>query len=199
MLANRLVNRFRHFSKWARRQGITCFRLYEKDIPDYPIVVDWYDGDVVAWFMPRTKDDSLEKEVAYRRHAEAEILRSGQVHGDTLALKRRGNHAGGGFKTDPLVRTGQPLDETSEAARAIAAHLSAAAIAVVEIPAPIRGAGGIRNQQHQAVRPNPALAVAEMGHLFGRQRECAIAIVDQHKVVARAVHLGELQTHAVGT
>ncbi len=89
MLANRLVNRFRHFSKWARRQGITCFRLYEKDIPDYPIVVDWYDGDVVAWFMPRTKDDSLEKEVAYRRHAEAEILTGLAVPRERLFVKLR--------------------------------------------------------------------------------------------------------------
>lgn len=89
MLANRLANRFRHFAKWARRQGITCFRLYEKDIPDYPIVVDWYDGDVIAWFMPRTKDDTLDREVAYRRHAEAEILAGLEIPRERLYVKLR--------------------------------------------------------------------------------------------------------------
>ena len=42
MLANRLSNRMRHLAKWARRQGTSCFRLYERDIPDYPAIIDWY-------------------------------------------------------------------------------------------------------------------------------------------------------------
>ena len=34
MLANRLRRTYRHLRKWARRTDVTCFRLYEKDIPD---------------------------------------------------------------------------------------------------------------------------------------------------------------------
>ncbi|MDZ4828587.1 MAG: class I SAM-dependent methyltransferase [Phycisphaerae bacterium] len=89
MLANRLTNRYRHVAKWARRQGITCFRLYEKDIPDFPMVVDWYDGDVVAWFYHRTKDDTLDREVAYRKHAEAEILAALEIPREKLFIKYR--------------------------------------------------------------------------------------------------------------
>ncbi|MBL9148398.1 MAG: class I SAM-dependent methyltransferase [Phycisphaerae bacterium] len=89
MLANRLSNRFKHVAKWARRQGITCFRLYERDIPDYPMIVDWYDGDVVAWFYHRTKDDTLEREVAYRKHAEAEILQGLAIPRERLFVKFR--------------------------------------------------------------------------------------------------------------
>lgn len=89
MLANRLANRYRHVAKWARRQGITCFRLYERDIPDYPMIVDWYDGDAVAWFYHRTKDDTLEREVAYRKHAEAEILAGLGIGREHLFIKFR--------------------------------------------------------------------------------------------------------------
>ena len=40
--ANRLRNRARHLRRWPKR-GITCFRLYERDIPEAPLVVDRYE------------------------------------------------------------------------------------------------------------------------------------------------------------
>jgi len=43
---NRLQKNKRHFGKWARRQGISCFRLYDNDIPGTPLAVDLYEGIV---------------------------------------------------------------------------------------------------------------------------------------------------------
>lgn len=43
---NRLIKNIRHISKWARRQGITCFRVYDCDIPQFPITIDFYEGRV---------------------------------------------------------------------------------------------------------------------------------------------------------
>ena len=43
--ANRLRKRARHLRRWPQR-GITCFRLYEKDIPEIPLVVDRYEDSV---------------------------------------------------------------------------------------------------------------------------------------------------------
>jgi 23S rRNA G2069 N7-methylase RlmK/C1962 C5-methylase RlmI len=42
MLANRLVKRFRHLKKWAQRRGVGAFRLYDRDIPEIPLVLDYY-------------------------------------------------------------------------------------------------------------------------------------------------------------
>jgi len=42
MLANRLQKRFRHLKKWAARCGIGAFRLYDRDIPEIPLVLDFY-------------------------------------------------------------------------------------------------------------------------------------------------------------
>ncbi|MCG8420297.1 MAG: class I SAM-dependent methyltransferase [Proteobacteria bacterium] len=42
MFANRLRKRARHLRKWARREQITCYRLYDRDIPEIPLVVDRY-------------------------------------------------------------------------------------------------------------------------------------------------------------
>jgi 23S rRNA G2069 N7-methylase RlmK/C1962 C5-methylase RlmI len=44
MLANRLAKKFKHLSKWARRGGAGAFRLYDRDIPEIPLVLDYYAG-----------------------------------------------------------------------------------------------------------------------------------------------------------
>ena len=61
-LENRLKKQYKHLHKWARKQSITCFRVYDRDIPDYPLIIDWIDGDVIMWVYNRKKDDTKEKE-----------------------------------------------------------------------------------------------------------------------------------------
>jgi len=47
MFANRLQKRFRHLKKWALRTGVQAWRLYDRDIPEIPLVLDFY-GDCSA-------------------------------------------------------------------------------------------------------------------------------------------------------
>lgn len=42
MFANRLEKQYKHLRKWARRTGTTCYRIYDKDIPEVPLAVDLY-------------------------------------------------------------------------------------------------------------------------------------------------------------
>lgn len=57
-LENRIAKLQRHLAKWARRTGVTCYRVYERDLPDQPLIVDWYDGDAVVWLYRRTRDET---------------------------------------------------------------------------------------------------------------------------------------------
>ncbi|QDS98568.1 bifunctional 23S rRNA (guanine(2069)-N(7))-methyltransferase RlmK/23S rRNA (guanine(2445)-N(2))-methyltransferase RlmL [Adhaeretor mobilis] len=41
--ANRLKKRARHLRRWPKQRGIGCYRLYERDIPEIPLVVDRYE------------------------------------------------------------------------------------------------------------------------------------------------------------
>lgn len=41
--ANRLRKRARHLRRWPTKHGVTCYRLYERDIPEVPLVVDRYE------------------------------------------------------------------------------------------------------------------------------------------------------------
>lgn len=43
---NRLWKNARHFRKWARARGLTAYRVYDRDMPEWPYTVDWYDGRV---------------------------------------------------------------------------------------------------------------------------------------------------------
>ncbi len=56
MFANRLRKNARHLRKWAARQGLTAFRLYDRDIPEYPFAVDHYAGLIHLLEYPRRKD-----------------------------------------------------------------------------------------------------------------------------------------------
>jgi 23S rRNA (cytosine1962-C5)-methyltransferase len=47
MLGNRVRKNARHLGKWARREGVTCWRIYDRDIPEIPITVDSYEGALV--------------------------------------------------------------------------------------------------------------------------------------------------------
>ena len=42
LFKNRLQKRFKHLSKWAKREGVFAYRLYDKDIPEIPLAVDIY-------------------------------------------------------------------------------------------------------------------------------------------------------------
>jgi 23S rRNA G2069 N7-methylase RlmK/C1962 C5-methylase RlmI len=46
MFANRLQKNFRHLKKWAPRTGAGVFRLYDRDIPEVPLILDFF-GDCV--------------------------------------------------------------------------------------------------------------------------------------------------------
>ncbi len=41
---NRLRKMAKHYGKWARRAGVTCYRVYDADLPDYALAVDLYEG-----------------------------------------------------------------------------------------------------------------------------------------------------------
>ena len=43
MFRNRLQKVFRHISKQAKKQSITCYRIYDHDLPEFPFIIELYD------------------------------------------------------------------------------------------------------------------------------------------------------------
>ncbi len=45
MFANRLRKNLKKIAKWAKRENINCYRLYDADLPEYAVAVDLYQGE----------------------------------------------------------------------------------------------------------------------------------------------------------
>ncbi len=61
MFANRLRKNLRELGRWARREGIDCYRLYDADMPEYALAIDLYQGEqrwvhVQEYEAPKTID-----------------------------------------------------------------------------------------------------------------------------------------------
>lgn len=67
MLADRIGKNAKHLRKWARRQGFTCLRLYDHDIPEYALSLEDYEGHVLVTLSSaapeRWTPEQLESEI----------------------------------------------------------------------------------------------------------------------------------------
>jgi 23S rRNA (cytosine1962-C5)-methyltransferase len=55
-LKNRIRKNFRHIKKWAKRTQTNCFRVYDRDIKEYPLCIDYYDGNFSVQFFTSTRE-----------------------------------------------------------------------------------------------------------------------------------------------
>jgi 23S rRNA (cytosine1962-C5)-methyltransferase len=39
---------YRILSKQAKQQGVTCYRLYDRDLPEFPLIIDLYEDEVLV-------------------------------------------------------------------------------------------------------------------------------------------------------
>ncbi len=61
---NRLRKNLRHLSRWAEREGVSCYRLYDADLPEYAVAVDRYEQwlHVQEYAPPPTVDPARAQE-----------------------------------------------------------------------------------------------------------------------------------------
>jgi 23S rRNA (cytosine1962-C5)-methyltransferase len=55
-LKNRIRKNYRHLRKWAKRTSTDCFRIYDRDIKEYPIVIDLYSGNFCVQYFSSDRD-----------------------------------------------------------------------------------------------------------------------------------------------
>ncbi|TWU00868.1 bifunctional 23S rRNA (guanine(2069)-N(7))-methyltransferase RlmK/23S rRNA (guanine(2445)-N(2))-methyltransferase RlmL [Stieleria varia] len=89
LFAVRLRKRQKHLRRWPTKRGITCFRLYERDIPEIPLVVDRYEDHlhITEYERPHDRDPAQHEnwlELMARTAGEALEIPKGNVF-----LKRR--------------------------------------------------------------------------------------------------------------
>lgn len=63
-LKNRIRKNYRHLRKWGNRTKTNCFRVYDRDIKEYPLAIDFYDGRFsVQYFSSNRESDEASQEL----------------------------------------------------------------------------------------------------------------------------------------
>ncbi|HRQ65660.1 MAG TPA: bifunctional 23S rRNA (guanine(2069)-N(7))-methyltransferase RlmK/23S rRNA (guanine(2445)-N(2))-methyltransferase RlmL [Xanthomonadaceae bacterium] len=96
MLRNRLRKKLAHLGKRARREGVTCYRVYDADLPEYAAAIDRYDAHLHV--QEYQAPDTIPEAVAARRLSElvriaGEVLEvpAANVHVKQRRRRQRGD------------------------------------------------------------------------------------------------------------
>jgi len=73
MFRNRLEKVYRHLNKQAKRQAITCYRIYDHDLPEFPFIIEIY-------------EDKLHVSEYKRRHLMSEPEHEDWLHQCTIIM-----------------------------------------------------------------------------------------------------------------
>jgi 23S rRNA (cytosine1962-C5)-methyltransferase len=109
-----LLKMWKHYSKIAKKQEVTCFRFYDHDVPEFPFAIEWYDGVVHAAEYKRKhgmEDEEHDAWLQACREIIAEVLEIAEQH---IFMKQRQRKAGrqgqyekfGEEKEERIVREG---------------------------------------------------------------------------------------------
>jgi len=91
---NRLRKNAKKFLKWAKRDGVHCFRVYDKDLPEYNVSVDLYE----KWIQVQEYNapDTVDEKAAQRRFQQClhQVRHLFGVRRDRVFLKTRRKQKG---------------------------------------------------------------------------------------------------------
>lgn len=66
---NRVRKNYQHLRKWAKRSNTNCFRIYDRDIKEYPLAIDFYAGRFcVHYFSDREEEADASNRDAEKTH-----------------------------------------------------------------------------------------------------------------------------------
>ncbi len=98
--SNRLTKNLKRLGRWARRNEVSCYRLYDADMPEYAVAVDVYEGRwavLQEYAPPRSVDP---KAAATRLDEAVDATRRllGLEHGHLFVKQRRRQRGAGQYE-----------------------------------------------------------------------------------------------------
>lgn len=92
---NRLQKNYKRIRRWAKKHGVSCYRLYDADLPDYNFALDFYEKKWVhlqEYVPPKTIDgDKAEKRIREAVTVISELL---EIPKASVFLKQRKQQKG---------------------------------------------------------------------------------------------------------
>lgn len=107
MFRNRLTKVYRHTSKLAMRQGISCFRIYDHDLPEAPFLIEKYEDKLYVAEYQRRFDVTEEAHIAWLLECKKVMSDVTGVDLESIYIKRR-------KRKENRLDQYQKLDETKK-------------------------------------------------------------------------------------
>lgn len=89
MFRNRLTKVFRHVGKQARRQNISCYRVYDHDLPEFPFCIEFYSDKLYVAEYKRRHHMTEEEHDEWMEHSLEIICEVLAVTKENIFLKLR--------------------------------------------------------------------------------------------------------------
>lgn len=96
MFSNRLQKVFRHRAKQARNEGITCYRVYDHDLPEFPLVVEIYEDSICLAEYRRRHGMDEEAHEQWMKETRELISQVTSIHTDRIFSRTRQRKGGRG-------------------------------------------------------------------------------------------------------
>jgi 23S rRNA (cytosine1962-C5)-methyltransferase len=80
---------YRHISKQAARQGISCFRIYDNDVPEAPFLIEKYEGALYVSEYQRRFEMSEEAHAAWLQECKEIMADVTSVPAENIYIKLR--------------------------------------------------------------------------------------------------------------
>ena len=91
MIGNRLLKNYKKLATWAKRSHVEAYRLYDRDIPEFPFIVDIY-GD---FFVIYDKSiESIDKEKGHFQLIIQAVQENFIKDSDKIIIKQRERQSG---------------------------------------------------------------------------------------------------------
>ena len=115
---NRLAKNARHLRKWAGRSGIHAYRIYDRDVPEFPLILDRFDAATLeepdgtaTWLQLQEVDTGWQQTPAEHRewmdHVIATAVDTLAVGPDRIVVKHRARQRVKGERSAQHLPTGR--------------------------------------------------------------------------------------------
>ena len=94
MFRNRLVKVYKHIHKQAVRQHITCYRVYDHDLPEFPFCIEIYDNHIYLAEYKRRHNLTEEEHEQWLEDCIVIISEILQLPSENVFIKQRQRKAG---------------------------------------------------------------------------------------------------------
>jgi 23S rRNA (cytosine1962-C5)-methyltransferase len=94
MFRNRLTRMFRHIGKLAKRQSVSCYRVYDHDLPEFPFCIELYEDKVYLAEYKRKHGMTDEEHIAWLESCLPVISEVLDVPDERIYFRQRQRKAG---------------------------------------------------------------------------------------------------------